>query len=166
MIWEGLLRAAESSGRPIDLSGAILIHGGGWKKLADQQISNEEFKRRLRRQFGIERVHNYYGMVEQTGSIFMECEMGYLHTPDFSDVLIRDARTLKPVANGTSGLIQCFSPIPRSYPGHVLLTEDLGTVHGEDDCTCGRMGRYFSVSGRLPKAELRGCSDTAPLVAS
>jgi hypothetical protein len=40
------------------------------------------------------------------------------------------------------------------------LTEDLGVILGEDDCPCGRMGRYFRVQGRIPAAEVRGCSDT------
>jgi len=39
------------------------------------------------------------------------------------------------------------------------LTEDLGRLLGEDDCPCGRKGRYFEVLGRLPKTEARGCSD-------
>ncbi|MHB8062980.1 MAG: LuxE/PaaK family acyltransferase [Ruminiclostridium sp.] len=50
--------------------------------------------------------------------------------------------------------------IPRSYPGHALLTEDKGIILGEDDCPCGRFGKYFKVTGRIPKAEIRGCSDT------
>ena len=48
----------------------------------------------------------------------------------------------------------------RSYPGNSILTEDLGTIHGIDDCECGRKGKYFTISGRIPKTELRGCSDT------
>ena len=51
-------------------------------------------------------------------------------------------------------------PLPRSYPGHSLLTEDLGVLLGEDDCPCGRKGKYFKVTGRVPRAEVRGCSDT------
>jgi hypothetical protein len=57
-------------------------------------------------------------------------------------------------------VIQTLSLLPRSYPGHSLLTEDLGVVHGQDDCPCGRKGTYFSIVGRIPQAELRGCSDT------
>ena len=72
-------------------------------------------------------------------------------------------------AGGTSGheegLIQVLSLLPRSYPGHSLLTEDLGTIHGEDDCPCGRSGKRFSVSGRLKDVEIRGCSDTRPVPA-
>nr|WP_282601556.1 hypothetical protein [Pantoea ananatis] len=41
-----------------------------------------------------------------------------------------------------------------------MLTEDVGILLGEDDCSCGRMGKYFQVLGRLKNAEIRGCSDT------
>ena len=31
---------------------------------------------------------------------------------------------------------------------------------GEDDCKCGRMGKYFKIVGRIKNARIRGCSDT------
>ena len=53
-----------------------------------------------------------------------------------------------------------FSPMAVSYPGHSLLTEDMGAILGVDDCPCGRKGKYFRIDGRIPQAEIRGCSDT------
>jgi hypothetical protein len=53
-----------------------------------------------------------------------------------------------------------LSILPNSYPGHSLLTEDEGVLIGEDDCMCGRLGKYFKIVGRLKNAEIRGCSDT------
>ncbi len=158
MVWEYFLKPLQDLN--INLSNAILLHSGGWKKLQDQAVDNATFKALLREHTRIERVHNFYGMVEQVGSIFMECEAGHLHTPSFADVIIRDPMTLKPLHVKQKGLIEVLSVLPHSYPGHILLTEDLGTILGEDDCACGRKGRYFSVSGRLAKAEIRGCSDT------
>jgi len=99
-------------------------------------------------------------MVEQTGSIFVECEYGFLHSSSFSDVIVRNHKTHSPENNGTEGLIQLLSIIPKSYPGHSLLTEDIGTIYGVDNCECGRMGKYFKVHGRMKSAEVRGCSDT------
>ena len=99
-------------------------------------------------------------MVEQTGSIFFECEHGKLHTPNFADIIIRDPITFEPLPFNSKGLIQLISLLPSSYPGHSILTEDLGTIHGEDNCPCGRMGKYFEVHGRIKNAEIRGCSDT------
>lgn len=164
IVWQGLYQAAKRAGRRFDFGpGSTLIHGGGWKRLLDQQVDNDTFKNSLREQLGIENVFNYYGMVEQVGSIFMECEHGHLHAPVFADVIIRDPLTLEPVADGQPGVVQVLSALPTSYPGHSLLTEDMGVLHGEDDCACGRPGRHFSVTGRMPQVEMRGCSDTRVL---
>lgn len=158
MIWEHFFQALRRRGKKLEIDG-VLIHGGGWKKLADQAVSNETFKRVARETCGVEEVYNYYGMVEQTGSIFMECECGHLHASVFSDVAIIDPTTIEPVASGR-GLIRCTSLLPTSYPGHILLTEDEGEIVGVDDCPCGRKGTYFTVHGRMKGAEIRGCSDT------
>jgi hypothetical protein len=161
MIWQYLYKPCRERGLKLDLGeGSVLLHGGGWKKLEAERVSNDDFKSALRDQFGIRAVHNYYGMVEQTGAIHMECERGHFHAPAYSDVLVRDTASLAPLPFGAPGLLQVMSTLPRSYPGHVLLTEDIGVVLGEDDCGCGRRGKYFTVQGRLPSAELRGCSDT------
>ena len=40
-------------------------------------------------------------MVEQTGSIFVECEHGFFHSPSFSDLIIRNHKTHSPEKNGS-----------------------------------------------------------------
>ncbi|MDA9060382.1 acyl-protein synthetase [Candidatus Thioglobus sp.] len=160
IIWKHFVLELEKLGKKVDLSKAILLHGGGWKQLENQSVDNIEFKKRIFKVSEISKIHNYYGMVEQTGSIFVECEHGFFHSPSFSDLIIRNHKTHSPEKNGVEGLIQLLSVIPKSYPGHSILTEDLGTIHGEDDCKCGRMGKYFTVHGRIKSAEIRGCSDT------
>jgi phenylacetate-coenzyme A ligase PaaK-like adenylate-forming protein len=159
MVWQYLYEAIPAC----DLSGSILIHSGGWKKLHDQAVDNDTFKRRLQDKFNISKSYNFYGMVEQVGSIFLECECGFLHAPNFADVLIRSPFDFRVLPHGEEGIIQVLSILPHSYPGFSLLTEDLGTIEGEDNCSCGRKGKYFKVSGRMKKAELRGCSDTFTL---
>lgn len=158
MVWLYFLPAARRLG--IDLSRATLIHSGGWKKLAEQAVDNDRFKATLRESTGLARVYNFYGMVEQVGSVFLECEAGVLHAPSFADVIVRGTSTLEPAPFGEEGVLQVLSALPTSYPGHSLLTEDVGTVLGEDDCACGRKGKYFAIRGRIARAELRGCSDT------
>jgi phenylacetate-coenzyme A ligase PaaK-like adenylate-forming protein len=159
-VYQHFYKELMKAGIKFDLSNAVLIHGGGWKKLENESVSSKEFNKKLNEVCGIYRVHNYYGMVEQTGSIFMECEYGHLHTSIFSDIIIRRARDFSPADIGEEGIIQVLSILPRSYPGHSLLTEDKGILLGEDDCSCGRLGKYLKVTGRLEHAELRGCSDT------
>lgn len=161
IVWQSFVQAAQRDGKQIRFpAGSMLVHGGGWKKMDEQKVDNAAYKAALSSTFAIERVHNYYGMVEQVGSIFFECEHGHLHAPAYADVIVRDLQDLAPVPHGTVGAIQVVSLLPESYPGHSLLTEDLGVIHGEDDCACGRPGKYFGVLGRIKNVEIRGCSDT------
>ncbi len=161
MVWLHLLKQIKASRRQYDFSKLYLIHSGGWKKLRDQAVSNEVFASRAQELLGKQTaVHNFYGMVEQTGSIYMACEQGHLHAPVYADIRIRHSRDYSLLAAGETGLIETLSVLPRSYPGHVLLTQDIGRIDGEDDCPCGRLGRYFTVFGRQQQAETRGCSDS------
>ena len=163
MVWQHfykeLIRLKEE-GITFDISGGILIHGGGWKKLISEAVSQQEFHDRLRDVCGLDSIHDYYGMVEQTGCIYMQCECGFLHASIFSDVITRRSEDFKPCRIGEKGIIQVVSTIPESYPGHSLLTEDEGVIEGIDDCPCGRKGKYFRIAGRIKDAEIRGCSDT------
>ena len=160
MIWHHLIKELEAGNLELDLQGAILVHSGGWKKLETEKVDNTEFKKRIKQSTGIEKVYNFYGMVEQMGSVYMECEEGHFHASVFSDIIIRDPYSDQVLPHGEVGVIETLSILPYSYPGHVILTEDQGVIHGVDDCKCGRMGIHFSIIGRLPKAEVRGCSDT------
>ena len=157
MAWLYLYEVARDNG--LDLSNGILIHSGGWKKLTDQAVDNAEFRRRFAADTGLRRIHNFYGMVEQIGVVYLEGPDGNaLYCPDFADVIIRDPETWAELPPGKPGLVEVLSTLPESYPGHVLLTEDLGVVHGIDDGAWP--GKRFSILGRLPRAEARGCSDT------
>jgi hypothetical protein len=160
MVWQYL--ASVDLDFDIDLSNAILIHSGGWKKLQSLEVDNLTFKKTLNNKFKIkpENIYNFYGMVEQVGSVFLENSDGYLHCPNFADVLIRDPKDFSILPHGKEGLIQVLSIIPESYPGHSLLTEDIGVIMGEDDASNGWKGKYFKILGRAKKAEIRGCSDT------
>lgn len=163
MIWQyfykELIRLKEE-GITFNLSNGILIHGGGWKKMVSEAVNHDEFHKRMENICGLHHIHDYYGMVEQTGCIYMECEYGHLHASNFSDVIIRRPLDFSEAEIGEDGIIQVVSTIPESYPGHSLLTEDEGVILGIDHCPCGRRGKYFKINGRLKNAEIRGCSDT------
>lgn len=160
MIWQYIVQALRKAGVRFSVDDGVLFHIGGWKKLIDQAVSSTVFNRSIVDVLGNVRVYNYYGMVEQLGSVFAECEYGHMHCSNYSDIFIRRTRDFSVAEKGEKGLIQLLSLLPTSYPGHNLLTEDEGEILGEDDCPCGRMGKYFKIHGRLKGAELRGCSDT------
>lgn len=160
LVWQHFYQELKGIDSKYDMSQAWLMTGGGWKKLQSEAISQEEFKTCLNEVCGINHFLDHYGMVEQTGCIYAECEFGHLHASNYSDVIVRDYRDFSPCKNGERGIIQVVSVLPHSYPGHSLLTEDEGIILGEDDCPCGRKGKYVKILGRMKNAELRGCSDT------
>jgi hypothetical protein len=154
MVWEYFLQQIE----PLAIPQGIVMHTGGWKKMHEKAVDNAAFKEELLRKTKISRCHNFYGMVEQVGSVFVECEVGYLHCPEFADLIVRNPNDWR--ESEQEGVIQVLSTLPTSYPGHSLLTEDLGIISKVDNCPCGRKGKAFQVLGRVPQAEIRGCSDT------
>jgi phenylacetate-coenzyme A ligase PaaK-like adenylate-forming protein len=158
MVWQYLYQA--SFDFKIDLSNAILIHSGGWKKMEEMAVDNSVFKQKLKERFGLQNIYNFYGMAEQVGSIFLENADGYLHCANYSDIIIRNPVDFSVQENGREGLIQVISILPKSYPGHSILTEDIGICMGEDNSSNGWKGKYFKILGRAKKAEIRGCSDT------
>jgi phenylacetate-coenzyme A ligase PaaK-like adenylate-forming protein len=160
IIWEHFCAPLAAAGRKLAIGDGTVIHGGGWKKLAAQGVDKETFRARVSNVCGVSKVHDYYGMVEQTGSIFMECEAGCFHSSSFSEIVVRDHRDFSPLSAGSTGILQLLSVLPSSYPGHSILSEDVGELVEGDECSCGRKGRRFVVHGRLPAAEVRGCSDT------
>jgi len=157
-VWSFLIQKMKNKKIKLPKNNGLLIHGGGWKKMHDEAVDRNIFNSKIKEIIGIKLIHNYYGMVEQTGSIFLECEFGFFHSSIFSEIFIRD-NNLNLSLPKKNGLIQVLSLLPLSYPGHNILTEDVGALEGVDDCKCGRKGKYFSIKGRVPGTEIRGCSD-------
>lgn len=160
LVWQHLFGEIEKNRLDVDLSNGYLLTAGGWKKLTASAVSTGEFKRRGKQICGIRHYVDHYGMAEQTGCIYAECKCGHLHASIYSDIITRRYVDFSPCDYGEKGFIQVLSSLPRSYPGHSILTEDEGIILGEDDCPCGRKGKYIKVLGRVKNAEIRGCSDT------
>ena len=157
MVWINFYEQFRDAG--LDLTNGVLIYSGGWKKMVERSVDNQAFRQALKESFGLTRIHNFYGMVEQIGSIFLEGPGGLLYPPNFADVIIRDPETWEVAPHGRPGVVQVVSLLPRSYPGHSLLTEDMGVIEDVDPGTDGWMGKGLKILGRVAKAELRGCSD-------
>ena len=160
MIWEYCLNELKRLDIKMDINKGKLFHIGGWKKLKNQQVDAITYNNTIKDRLGNVDVYNYYGMAEQLGSVFVECEYGHMHCSNFSDVIIRRSKDFSCASTNERGIIELVSTLPTSYPGHVLLTEDEGEILGEDNCPCGRLGKYFKIHGRIKNAEIRGCSDT------
>ena len=158
LIYENFIKKFLKKKIKYDFSNGILLHGGGWKKMENLKISNQIFKKKLIEKINRKDIHNYYGLVEQTGSIFIECKCGFFVASDFSEVLVRDKDFIS-LKYGKKGFLQLMSLLPTSYPGQNILTEDVGELVDEKMCSCNMRGTKFKVHGRVTKAEIRGCSD-------
>ena len=140
-----------------DASRIVVLFGGGWKRLEAKRVSESKFCQSIRNSFGRQVIiKEYYGLIEQVGSIYFKCGTeGRFHGNEFCQSVGRDEK-LNMVQNGP-GLIQTMSLVPYDYPGHNILTGDVG-VFFDDVCSCGQIGGFL-IKGRLTKLQLRGCSD-------
>lgn len=161
ILWTKLIRPLAEKGITLGLRQAVILHSGGWKKLTAEAVSKDAFNSKASQVFGCQehKIIDYYGMVENLGIVYPDCVAGNKHAPTFGAVIIRDPLTLRPVKTGGTGIVQVCSVLPESFPGHLLLTEDLATLITENDCPCGRHGIAFRFVGRVSKAEVRGCGN-------
>jgi len=162
IIWTRFVKVLKGEGITLKLPKMKLLHSGGWKKLMSQKVEKDEFNKSVAEVFGTDpcNIIDFYGMVEEVGVVFIDCDYGYKHVPDFGEIIIRDLQTLNEVEKGQSGLIEVMSGLTSSYPGQAILTEDIGEFVGIDDCKCGRKGKYFKFKDRVKKSVTRGCGDT------
>jgi hypothetical protein len=161
ILWNHLVKPLVAEGICLNLPKARILHSGGWKRLQDQAVEKTQFNEQLAQVAGCspDRIVDFYGMVESVGVIYPDCPERNKHAPGFGDVIVRNPLTLEPVAEGENGIVQVCSVLPTSFPGNLLLTEDVAKVIAYDGCPCGRRGISFRFAGRIPKAELRGCGN-------
>lgn len=141
--------------------GSHIVHIGGWKKLADQQVSRTLFNETMEQVFGVPATQmvDFYGFTEQMGVTYPDGPDGMKIAPVFADVIVRDPSTFKPLPDGREGLLEFVTPLPYSYPGIAVLTDDVGVVTARDGEAGGWHGTRFQVLGRAKQAEARGCGD-------
>ena len=161
ILYSNVLKAVKEKGITIPLpKGSKIIHIGGWKKLESEKISKELFNQQLAYCFGIEPVDviDIYGFTEQMGLNYPDCPCGCKHESSYVKVLVRDIVTSEVLPAGEEGKLEFVTPVPHSYPGNLVLTDDLGMII-DGECPYGRPGKRFKILGRLKKAEVRGCGD-------
>ena len=165
VIWQHFVQPLRERGIRLRLPNIRVLHSGGWKRLQEQAVTREVFAAGVAEVFGCsaDRVLDFYGMVENVGVIYPDCAYGHKHVPAFAAVIVRDPLTLRPVAEGQQGLVQVCSVLPTSFPGFLVLTDDIAEVIHYDGCACGRRGISFRFVKRVPQAEIRGCGNIETL---
>ena len=91
------------------------------------------------------------------GLNYPDCPSGWKRMHAYADVIVRDEQDLTICPDGNADYYNSC-PLQHSYPGNVVLTDDLGIVK-EGVCECGHDGKCFKVLGRAKRAEVRGCGD-------
>lgn len=148
------------SGRCFELgSRSYVITGGGWKELESQKIAKPAFRAFTAERLGIpvENVRDLFGMVEH-GIPYVDCDLGALHIPNYSRVLVRSPDTLQILPQGEVGLLHLLCSYNTSYPCISLLTTDWGRV---GTCTCRLGGQTIELMGRAGISKHKGCAITA-----
>ena len=161
VIWTQLVQPLKRQGITLDIPNVRVLHSGGWKRLQREAVTREVFRGGVASVFGCspDRVIDFYGMVENVGVVYPDCEHGNKHAPAFAEVVVRNPLTLEPVAAGQQGLVQVCSVLPTSFPGFLVLTDDMAEIIDYEECPCGRRGTSFRFAGRVPRAEVRGCGN-------
>jgi hypothetical protein len=161
VIWQHFVLPLRAKGITLPMPNVRLLHSGGWKRLQDQAVPREAYTAGVADLFGCPggRIVDFYGMIENVGIVYPDCAFGNKHVPAFAEVIVRDPLTLEPVQVGAQGLLQVCSALPTSFPGFMVLTDDIAEVVDYDGCPCGRRGICFRFVRRAPRAELRGCGN-------
>lgn len=161
ILYQNVLKTILQSDVKIQLpKGSKIIHIGGWKKLESEKVEKHLFNQQLADVFSIEPVDviDIYGFTEQMGLNYPDCECGCKHVSSYVRVVVRDPITREVLPDGKEGMLEFITPVPHSYPGNVVLTDDMGYIEPAP-CPFGRTGQRFRIVGRMKKAEVRGCGD-------
>ena len=161
VLYHTVFKTLQEKGMTFELPvGSQVIHIGGWKKLESEKVDKTAFNTDIASVLGIpvNSVIDIYGFTEQMGLNYPDCKAGWKHVHAYSSVIIRDESDLSVCPDGKAGLLEFISPLQHSYPGNVVLTDDLGVMQ-DGSCECGRSGKRFQILGRAKKAEVRGCGD-------
>lgn len=163
LITQTIKNLKESGVDKLPLSpGSFILTGGGWKSfLSDVPVDYHQFKTTVSDFFEIPRTHirDMFGLSESP-VVFIECENGYYHIPNFCRV-----RTFDPIHGSaqfphenesTEGLMLIESPFSSSYPLLSILTTDKIKLYHR--CQCKIQGNCFLPLGRASLANYKTCA--------
>lgn len=155
-----LMRMMEQRGISVTLPPhSKILLGGGWKQFYTEQTDKEEFYALARCTLGIDDrdIIEFFGAVEHP-VLYCDCECHNFHVPTYSRVIIRDARTLDPLPRGSVGLVELLTPISAGAPILSVMTDDLGVLHGADECGCAIATPFLEIVGRVGLRDVRTCA--------
>jgi phenylacetate-coenzyme A ligase PaaK-like adenylate-forming protein len=141
---------------------SLILLGGGWKQFSDEEIDRDAFHGLIEETLGIDknRCYEFFSATEHPLP-YCKCENGHFHVPIYSRVIIRDVKTLKPVPDGSLGLLSFISPLVLSMPITSVVTDDLAVLHDGKNCGCRIKTPFFELHGRAGVSQIRTCTTDA-----
>ncbi len=141
---------------------SFVSFGGGWKGHTDKEISRQELYSMITGMLSVpdERIRQSYGSVEHSIPYF-ECKNHNLHKPVWSEIFIRDVKTLEVLGYNKTGYLQFVTPYITSVPAISVLMGDLGMLHKAEECGCGINTPYFEITGRAGISQNKSCAVSA-----
>ena len=154
------LKQMEERGIHLTLpGGSKMILSGGWKQFEGQKVNKEVLYGLARRVLGIEDkdVAEFFSAAEHP-VLYCDCRNHHFHVPVYSQVIIRDIKTMEPLGYGRPGLVNLITPMIKAVPVLSVMTDDVGVLHVGKECGCGIDAPYLELLGRAGVSGSKTCA--------
>ena len=129
------------------LNNTIIMETGGMKGRRKEMVRTE-LHEKLKRGFGISKIHSEYGMTELLSQAYSKGE-GVFKTPSWMKVIIRDINDAQNLDfNKKSGAINIID-LANYNSCSFIATDDMGKHVNDDE---------FELIGRVDNSDIRGCN--------
>ena len=129
------------------LNNTIIMETGGMKGRRKEMVRTE-LHEKLKRGFGISKIHSEYGMTELLSQAYSKGD-GIFKTPSWMKVIIRDINDAQNVDfNKKSGAINIID-LANYNSCSFIATDDMGKYINDDK---------FELIGRVDNSDIRGCN--------
>ena len=129
------------------LNNTIIMETGGMKGKRKEMVRTE-LHEKLKRGFGVSKIHSEYGMTELLSQAYSKGE-GVFKTPSWMKVIIRDINDAQNLNfNKKSGAINIID-LANYNSCSFIATDDLGKHINDDE---------FELIGRVDNSDIRGCN--------
>ena len=129
------------------LNNTIIMETGGMKGRRKEMVRTE-LHEKLKRGFGVSKIHSEYGMTELLSQAYSKGD-GIFKTPSWMKVIIRDINDAQNVDfNKKSGAINIID-LANYNSCSFIATDDMGKYINDDE---------FELIGRVDNSDIRGCN--------
>ena len=129
------------------LNNTIIMETGGMKGRRKEMVRTE-LHEKLKRGFGISKIHSEYGMTELLSQAYSKGD-GIFKTPSWMKVIIRDINDAQNLDfNKKSGAINIID-LANYNSCSFIATDDMGKHVNDDE---------FELIGRVDNSDIRGCN--------